>query len=316
MVNGALDWREHPDPLPGPHQVLVAVEAAGINAADLLQRAGFYPAPQGVPPDIPGLEMAGRVVRAGTDVTRFSAGDRVMALLGGGAQAELAAVDEDHAMAVPDKVTWEEAGGFPEAYATAYDALFTQCGLSVGDRVLVTGAAGGVGSAAVQLAASAGAEVVASVRHPELRDAVGALGAAFVDDHEAACGRGPFDVVLELVTGPGFATSAAALGTGGRLSVIGIGAGGRVELDLLALMGRRAQIRGSTLRARSHAEKASVIAALGHHVVPLLSKGRVRVLLAAIHQLADATAAYRRFESGGKLGKVVLSRRSRGPSDS
>lgn len=306
VVAGELQWREHPDPKPGPNELLVSVRGAGINNADLLQRAGLYPASPGVPPDIPGLELAGQVVAVGPGTSRFSVGDRVMSLVGGGAQAELAVVPEDHAMAVPDGVSWDEAGGFPEVFSTAYDALFTQCGLSLGERVLVTGAAGGVGTAAVQLAASAGAEVVASVRRPELRDAVQALGAHRAEDPAKAAGLGPFDVVLELVGGPGLTDSVAALGTGGRMSIIGVGAGGRFELDALALMGKRASIRGSTLRARSHVEKTLVAQAVAGYVVPMLAARRLRVPIVETYRLSDAPAAYERFAAGGKIGKIVL----------
>jgi NADPH:quinone reductase-like Zn-dependent oxidoreductase len=306
FVSGELEWREHPDPEPGPGELLVAVRSAGINNADLLQRAGLYPAAPGVPPDIPGLELAGEVVALGPGTIRYPAGARVMSLVGGGAQAELAVVPEEHAMAVPEGVSWDEAGGFPEAFSTAYDALFAQCALTLGERVLVTGAAGGVGTAAVQLAAAAGAEVVASVRRPELRDAVLALGARRAEDPAKAVGLGPFDVVVELVGGEGMSQSAAALATGGRMSIIGVGAGGRLELDALALMGRRASIRGSTLRARSHADKALVARAVERHVVPLLEAGRVRVPVVEHLPLSEAAAAYERFSAGGKLGKIVL----------
>lgn len=306
IVSGELEWREYPDPEPGPGELLVAVRSAGINNADLLQRAGLYPAAPGVPPDIPGLELAGEVVALGPGTTRYPAGARVMSLVGGGAQAELAVVPEEHAMAAPDGVSWEEAGGFPEAFSTAYDALFTQCALTLGERVLVTGAAGGVGTAAVQLAAAAGAEVVASVRRPELRDAVLALGARRAEDPAKAVGLGPFDVVVELVGGEGMSQSAAALATGGRMSIIGVGAGGRLELDALALMGRRASIRGSTLRARSQVDKALVARAVERHVVPLLEAGRVRVPVVEHLPLSEAAAAYERFSAGGKLGKIVL----------
>ena len=231
-----------------------------------------------------------------------------MALVGGGAQAELAVVEEAHTMAVPRRVGSDEAGGFPEAYCTAFDALHLQCGLALGERVLVTGAAGGVGTAAVQLAAAAGAYVVASVRHPDFHDAVRAFGARHADDPERAVGHGPFDVVLELVGGPSFAASLNALGTGGRMAVIGVGGGGRVEIDLLALMGRRASVRGSTLRARSHAEKELVVKATEAQVVPLLGSGTVRVVLAATYPMAQADEAYARFSEGAKLGKLVLVR--------
>ena len=161
---GQLRWEERPDPESGDHELVVAVRAAGVNGADLSQRAGRYPAPPGWPQDVPGLEMAGEVAAVGACVTGFALGDRVMALVGGGAQAELAVVDETHALGVPAGLSWAEAGGFMEAYATAYDALFGQAGLTLGDRLLVTGAAGGVGSAAVQLAALAGAHVVGTRR--------------------------------------------------------------------------------------------------------------------------------------------------------
>jgi len=172
-----LHWEEHDDPVAGDTELLVAVRAAGINGADMAQRAGGYPAPPGWPQDIPGMEFAGEVVAAGRQVTLFAPGDRVMAVVGGGAQAEIARVDESHALAVPADLPWPEAGGFPEVFWTAYDALFTQAGLRAGERVLVSGAAGGVGTAGVQLAAQAGASVVASVRDIARREDVAALGA-------------------------------------------------------------------------------------------------------------------------------------------
>ena len=170
---GQLYWEERDDPVPGDTELLVAVRAAGLNAADLVQRAGFYPAPPGWPVDIPGMEFAGEVVAVGRQVTLFSPGDRVMAVVGGGAQATMAFVDESHALPVPDGLSWAEAGGFPEVFTTAYDGLFRQAELQMGERVLVSGAAGGVGTAAVQLAAQAGAMVTATVRDPERREAVG-----------------------------------------------------------------------------------------------------------------------------------------------
>ncbi|MEY2403501.1 MAG: NADPH:quinone reductase, partial [Acidimicrobiaceae bacterium] len=163
IVGGALEWREQPAPTPGLGELLVRVHAAGLNSADLMQVAGFYPAPPGSPQDIPGMELAGEVVAVGDGVYRFAIGDRVMAIVGGGAQAELAVVHERTAMSVPERLEWAQAGGFPEAFTTAHDALFTQCGLAMGERVLISGAAGGVGSAAVQLAVQAGARVTATV---------------------------------------------------------------------------------------------------------------------------------------------------------
>ncbi len=303
---GELSYVERPDPVPGDTELLVAVEAAGLNAADLLQRRGHYPAPAGSPADIPGLELAGVVAGVGRRVTRFASGDRVMAVVGGGAQATLAVVDETHALAVPDTVGWAEAGGFPEAFSTAHDALFTQCGLALGERVLVTGAAGGVGTAAVQLAAAAGAGVVASVRDPSLRPALATLGAAEVVDPEEAAGAGPYDVVLELVGAASLPGALRALARGGRVAVVGVGSGARIELDLLGLMAARGRIGGSTLRARDRREKADVAAAVAAHALPLLARGTVRVPVCETFPLAEVGRAHDRFAGGSKLGKVVL----------
>ena len=305
IVDGDLRWQEHPDPVPADTGLVVAVRAAGVNNADLMQRLGFYPAPPGSPPDIPGMELAGEVVATGSRTSRFAVGDHVMAVVGGGAQAELCAVDEAAAMAVPKDVPWPEAGGFPEAFSTAYDALFTQCGLGPGERVLVTGAAGGVGSAGVQLAAATGARCVASVRHAQLRDAVATLGGRAAAPDEAL-DLGPFDVVLELVGAASLPGVIGAMALGGRISVIGVGGGARVEVDLLAVMQRRLRISGSTLRARSAVEKATVASAVERHVVPLLGARRVRVPLEATVPMDRAADAYERFAQGAKLGKIVL----------
>src|SRR4051812_14342465 len=164
ISDGAVEVAEHPDPEPAKNEILVRVRAAGLNGADIMQRAGRYPAPPGDPQDIPGLEMAGEVVGLGPGVQRFSEGDRVMAVVGGGGQAELCVVHERGAMPVPDALDWPAAGGFPEVFTTAHDALFTQAGLRSGERLLVHGAAGGVGTAAVQLARALGADVTATVR--------------------------------------------------------------------------------------------------------------------------------------------------------
>src|SRR5919197_1058721 len=172
-----LGVEDHPDPEPGAGEVLLRVRAAGVNGADMMQRRGLYPAPPGSPPDIPGLELAGEVVARGPGAQRFDEGDRVMAIVGGGGQAELATVHERQAMPVPDALHWPAAGGLPEVFTTAHDALFTQCRLQPGERLLVHGAAGGVGTAAVQLGAAAGAHVTATVRNVEQHDAVRALGA-------------------------------------------------------------------------------------------------------------------------------------------
>jgi NADPH:quinone reductase len=306
IEGGALSWSEHPDPAPGETGLLVAVKAAGVNGADLAQRRGEYPAPPGWPQDIPGLEMAGEVVAVGANVTAFSTGDRVIGLVGGGGQAELALVDQAHAVAAPAGPGWAEAGGFMEAFTTAYDALFLQAELSLGERVLVSGAAGGVGGAAVQLASAAGAYVVASLRDAALRSEVAALGADEVVEPAQVKDAGPFDVVLELVGAESLQQALRALAPTGRVVVIGVGGGALAELDLRRLMARRARLFASTLRARRHDEKAAVVAAMAARVVPLFASGRVHVPVAVTYPLREAAAAYERFAAGGKFGKIVL----------
>lgn len=303
---GTLSVQERPDPVPGDTEVLVAVRAAGLNGADVMQRAGHYPAPPGVPADVPGLEIAGEVVEVGRQVRNAQPGDRVMALVGGGGQSTMAVVDESHLLAVPDSLAWAEAGGFPEVFSTAHDALFTRCGLSTGDRLLVTGAAGGVGVAAVQLGAAAGATVVASVRDASRREGVAGLGAHRVIGPDQVAEHSPYDVVLELVGAASLPHVVPTLATGARVAVIGVGSGAKVELNLVDLMSRRATIGGSTLRSRSRAEKAAVAAAVRSHVLPLLVTGAVRVPVCARFPLDEVTAAYDRFVEGSKLGKVVL----------
>src|ERR1700759_3340596 len=176
-----LTVEEHPDPVPGSGEVLVKVHAAGLNGADMHQLAGHYPAPPGSPQDIPGPELAAEGVDRGPGAERFDVGDGVMGIVGGGGQAELATVHERILMPVPENLSWVEAGGVPEVFTTAHDALFTQAGLTVGERLLVHGGAGGVGTAAIQLGRAAGARVTATVRNPDLRDRVAELGATVVE---------------------------------------------------------------------------------------------------------------------------------------
>ncbi|HET7517114.1 MAG TPA: zinc-binding dehydrogenase [Actinomycetes bacterium] len=306
IADGRLLVAERPDPEPGSGELLVRVRAAGINGADLHQVRGRYPVPPGSPPDIPGLELAGEVAAVGPGVLRFGPGDQVMAVVGGGGQAELAVVHERAAMPVPGRLGWAAAGGLPEAVTTAHDALFTQAGLGLGERLLVSGAAGGVGTAAVQLGAAAGARVVASVRNPDHHQAVAELGAAVVTDPGKAFGHGPFDVILELVGAPNFPANLDALATGGRLLVIGVGAGARVEVDLRTLMARRARVLASLLRPRPLEEKADAARRVEHQALPLVADGRLRIPVAATFPLERAQEAYDRFAAGGKLGKLVL----------
>jgi NADPH:quinone reductase len=301
----SLTVEDHPDPAPGAGECLVRVKAAGLNGADMMQRRGLYPAPPGAPQDIPGLELAGEVIARGDGANRFEVGDRVMGIVAGGGQAELAVVHERILMPVPENLSWIEAGAVPEVFTTAHDGVFTQAGLRVGERLLVHGGAGGVGTAAIQLGRAAGARVTATVRNPDHRDAVANLGARVIAP-EGFEEHGPFDVILELVGAPNFPGNLQALNLWGRIMVIGIGAGAKAELNLGLAMQKRARICNSTLRARPLEEKAITARAMERSVVPLLAAGDIRVLIAATYPLEEAPAAYDRFAEGGKLGKIVL----------
>ena len=297
--------QEHPDPEPQGSELLVRVRAAGLNGADMIQLNGGYSAPPGAPPDIPGLELAGEVVAVGAQTMRFEVGDRVMAVVAGGGQGELALVHERAAMPVPEELDWTAAGGVPEAFTTAHDALFTQARLTVGERLLVHGAAGGVGMAAVQLATMAGARVTATVRDTIAREQITALGVLAIEP-EGFEEHGPFDVILELVGAPNLPGDLSALAECGRICVIGVGAGAKVELNLLALMGKRARIHGSVLRTRSLEDKAAAARRVERAVLPGFASGDISVPVTATFPLEAVADAYERFQAGAKLGKIVL----------
>ena len=305
IVDKALSVSDRPDPVPGSGEVLVRVHAAGLNGADMMQRRGHYPAPPGAPKDIPGLELAGEVVQCGPNATRFAPGDRVMGIVGGGGQAELCNVHERVLMPVPERLTWTEAGGAPEVFTTAHDAVFTQGGLVAGERLLVHGGAGGVGTAAIQLGCAAGARVTATVRNPDARDRVAELGATVIEPGGFA-DHGPFDLILELVGAVNLADNVKSIDVNGRISIIGTSAGAVGELNLGVLMGKRARIYGSTLRARPLEQKAMTARAMERSVLPALDSGEIIVPIAETFPLEDAVAAYDRFAGGGKLGKIVL----------
>ncbi len=303
--DGEILIEEHPDPRPGKDEVLVRVRAAGINGADMMQRRGLYPAPPGWPADIPGLEIAGEIVENGPGASRFEPGDRVMAIVGGGGQAELAVLHERMLMPVPERLDWPQAGGFPEVFATAHDALFPQAGLQPGERLLVHGGAGGVGTAAIQLGVATGARVTATVRNPDNREQVAAFGATVIEP-DGFERHGPFDAILELVGAPNLDANVDALATNGRVVVIGIAAGAKGELNLAKLMYKRGRVMASTMRARPLEEKALMTRRLERHVLPLVASGAIRVPVAETFSLDDAATAYERFAAGGKLGKLVL----------
>jgi NADPH2:quinone reductase len=288
IVEGKLELEERPDPVPGEGEILIRMRAAGVNGADLMQRAGRYPPPPGAPVDIPGLECAGENVETG---------ERVMALLAGGGHAELVAVHHTHVMRIPASVDWAPAGGFVEVFATAHDALFSQARLTSGERLLVNGAAGGVGVAAVQLGVRIGAEVTGTARHH--REDVEALGATTESE-------GEYDVILELVGGENLAANLGRLASKGRIVVIGTGAGSKGEIDFGLLMRKRGRISSSTLRPRSREEKEDVIKRLEGHAVPMLARGELHVPVEETFPLERAQEAYDRFAAGGKFGKIVI----------
>jgi NADPH:quinone reductase len=208
-------------------------------------------------------------------------------------------------MPVPEPLDWPEAGGLPEVFVTAHDALFGQAGLRPGERLLVHGGAGGVGTAAVQLGRATGARVVATVRNEDLRPDLEALGAEAIAP-EGFEDQGPFDVILELVGAPNLAGNVKALATGGRIVVIGVGAGAKGELNLVGLMGKRGRIAGATLRPRPLEEKAVAMRLVEREVLPLFGDGTLKVPLTAVYALDDVEEAYDRFAEGGKLGKIVI----------
>jgi NADPH:quinone reductase len=306
IQDGDLVIANRADPEPGKGEILVRVRGAGLNGADMLQLRGAYPAPPGSPADIPGLELAGEVVARGPGAERFEEGDRVMAIVGGGGQAELAVLHERAAMPVPNQLDWPAAGGLPEVFTTAHDALFTQAGLRPGERLLVHGAAGGVGTAAAQLGRAAGARVTATVRNDDLRPKVEQLGAHAIEP-EGFGDAGPFDVILELVGAANLAENIASLAAGGRIAVIGVGGTGpKGEINLAALMQKRAAIHASTLRARPLEEKALAMRRVEQEVLPNFANGVLKVPVAETFELDRVKEAYERFQGGGKLGKVVL----------
>ncbi|GAA2721490.1 NAD(P)H-quinone oxidoreductase [Cellulomonas aerilata] len=303
-----------PDPVPGPGQVLVSVAAAGVNRADLLQRAGHYPSPPGAP-DWPGLEVSGTVAAVSPDVDVWDVGDEVCALLGGGGYAERVVVDAAHVLPVPDGVGLVDAAALPEAVCTAWSNLVDVGRLRAGEQVLVHGGSGGVGSVAIQIGAALGARVLTTAGGPERAERCRTLGAAVAIDHRtedlaeavtrATDGRG-VDVVLDVLGAGGLAANLASLATGGRLVVIGTQRGRRAEIDLGLLMSRRAAVLGTTLRARPGEQKAALVAAVREHVWPMVADGRVQPVVHARVPLDDAARAHRMLDAGEVFGKLLL----------
>ncbi|HET9225035.1 MAG TPA: NAD(P)H-quinone oxidoreductase [Thermoanaerobaculia bacterium] len=301
-----------PDPVPGPGEVLVAVEAAGINHADLLQLRGQYPPPPGEP-EVPGLECAGRVIGEGSSL--WVPGARIMALLGGGGHATRIAVPSGQLMPLPDNLSFAEGGAIPEAALTAWTNLVAEGGLQAGETVLISGASGGMGSFAVQLARELGARVLASGRDRdrlELLRAYGVEEICMAGPHlahqvrEATNGRG-VDLVLDFVGGSELPGHVASLRSRGRLVLVGLLAGNKAEVDLGLVLSRRLKIVGSLLRPRSRAEKALLVSDFNAFALPRLKDGRLRPVVDRVVPFEKAADAYRALERGRVFGKVVLS---------
>lgn len=302
-----------PTPTPGFGEVLVQVEAAGVNRPDLLQRQGFYPPPKGAS-DIPGLEIAGVVVALGPGVARWRLGDRVCALVAGGGYAAHCVAPEGQCLPIPTGLDAVAAAGLPETFFTVWTNVFERAALKPGETLLVHGGASGIGTTAVMLAEALGARVFATCSGAK-RAAVEALGATRAIDYqsedfvsvlaEATGGRG-VDVILDMVGGDYLPRNLAALAVEGRLVQIAFLRGTKAPVDLSQIMQKRLTLTGSTLRARPVADKAAIAQALEARVWPLLASGRIRPVIEATFPLARAAEAHARLEAGAHVGKIVL----------
>lgn len=310
-----LELRELTDPEVPPSHVRVRVTYAGVNRADLLQRLGRYPAPPGVPADIPGLEYAGTVDAVGEGVTRFQVGDRVFGLVAGGAYAEKLVVHEREAVKAPATLSDEEAAAVPEAFVTAYDALVTQAALSPGETVLIHAAGSGVGTAAVQIARSLGCLVLGTSRTPEKLDRARSLGlshgivpesgAFAAKARELSGGRG-VDVILDLVGGDYLAEDLKACASRARIMLVGLTGGRTASLDLGLLLRQRIHVTGTVLRSRPLEEKIAAAQLLERHLSPLFAQRTLTPVIERVFPLAEAGRAHELVASDTTFGKVLL----------
>ncbi len=312
-----IQWADAADPAPARGEVLVRVRAAALNRADLLQRRGLYPPPPGTREDIPGLELAGEVVRAGEGVTAWKPGDRVMAIASGEAQAELSVVHERMLMRIPDALSFSDAGAIPEAGITSHDALFTLGGLRPGWPVLVHAVGSGVSTAAVQIAKAAGATVIGTSRTAEKLERAGTLGMdhgilvgkdepKFADEVKKLTGRRGCPVILDFVGAPYAAENVAALAPGGRIVVIGTMGGAKATMDLSLLMRSRGAVVGTVLRPRPLEEKIAATQAFAKDVLPLVAAGKVKPVVDAVVPAERVREAHERMERNDTFGKLVL----------
>lgn len=303
--SGTLSRESAPDPVASQGMVAVEVTGAGLNNADILRLHGQYPVPKGQDARLLGLEFAGKVTSVGPGVTKHAVGDRVMGL-SQGAHATHLLVPEDHCMPVPDSVPDVDAAGFPEVFCTAYDALFTLGGMTTGSRVLVHGGAGGVGTAAVQIASLMGAHVTATTRHRKADDTLEELGAEGVIDDDIAGLEGSFDVILELARGSHMEDNIRCLAPEGTIVVIGMNEAPTPEVNLRLLMQKRGTIRASTMSGRPGYARARVMADVTSRLIPFFETGSLRVLVSATYPFTRAEEAYDAFRKGGKIGKIIL----------
>lgn len=309
-----LSVREVADPVAGPEEVLVRVHATAVNRADLLQRAGNYPPPPGAS-QILGLECSGTILAIGAEVTGWNVGDPVCALLAGGGYAELVAVPATQLMPLPDGIGLTAAAALPEVACTVWSTVFDHADLRAGESFLVHGGSSGIGTMAIQLAAAAGATVFATAGTERKRAACRELGAQMAIDYTGADfdtvvttqteGRG-VDVILDNIGAKYLTKNLSALATGGRLVVIGMQGGAKGELDLAALMAKRASIYSAGLRARPKHEKAAIVAGTQHLVWPLIAAGAVRPVIDRVLPLAEVADAHRLVDASTHIGKVVL----------
>ena len=312
ISDGELRVEEQPTPAPEADQVLVEVTAAGLNRADLIQLRGLYPAPPGWPPDIPGLEFAGTVAGTGSGVRALREGDRVFGIVGGGAHATHLVTKEELCSPVPDELDMLNAGGIPEAFITAHDALVTQGDLRPGERVLIHGVGSGVGTAAVQVARLLGATTVGTSRtETKLRRAEelgldqGVLASESMSDE-----IGEVDVVIDLIGGDYVVTDVKVCRLRGRIVIVGLLAGAKTTLDLGAVWSKRLTIRGTSLRARPNYEKALAARAFEREVLPSLGRGDAQVVVDNVFLLDDARQAYEYMLSNEGFGKTIIDCRS------
>ncbi len=312
-----LDLREVPRPSPSHAQVLVHVHAVALNRADILQRQGHYPAPADSPADIPGLELAGEVAELGPGATRWTVGQRVFGIVGGGAYAEYLVTHERLLAQIPDSLSYTEAAAVPEAFITAHDALVTQAQLRASESVLIHAVASGVGLAAVQLTRALGAVPFGTARGQGKLERAREYGLedgwapteslSQLGEHARrwSGGRG-MNVVLDLVGGAYFPASIEAMAPLGRLMIIGTMAGRDATIPLGRVLSQRLTIRGTMLRGRAIEEKIAATRAFEEQVVPLLARGIVRAVVDREFALADVRAAHERMESNESVGKIVL----------